>query len=104
MRKVPQERYRNLFVRISLFAADLGEEGFTGNRPPKKLLHQIPRRLLTSSGKYQLPKSPPRRRVHEIAAKRRDEIERDDLRPHIAVVPRRVTAGNVIERARKRGT
>ena len=67
--------------------------------PAEESLHEHAGSFFAAASEDLARKRPPDLGVHQLRAKRRQHVERDHFGPHVAVVARRVAAGDVRERA-----
>src|SRR5689334_10005740 len=84
-----RDRHSTFNIQHSTFPSlpsDLGKKCLTRNGPPQKPLHQIPSRLLASAGEDHRPEAAAGLLVHHVGTEGGDQVEGDDLGPHVAVV------------------
>src|SRR6266852_6566000 len=67
----------------------------------EELVHHLAGGPLPSPCEDQLAEAPSDRRIHEVLPVGGQHVERENLRPHVAVVPGAVAADNVLEGSRK---
>src|SRR5258707_13829728 len=73
--------------KASALAGDLREERLVGRRPAEKFLDQRHLLLLASLREDAVAVARTDPRVEQVLLESREHVEREHLRPHVAVVP-----------------
>src|SRR5467141_1548476 len=88
---------------IASLSGDLLEKRLGRRIAAEKLAHHFRGGPLPAVGEDQLAEAPADRGIHEILSVSGQHIERENLRPHVAVVAGAVAADDVLESARELG-
>src|SRR6266567_1704498 len=87
--------------RAAARSGDFGDERVARRLAPEKIAHHLRPPSAAASREYGLAEAVPDRRIHQVVSIHRKHVEREDFRPHIAVITRRVASDNMLEGARK---
>src|SRR2546428_4324911 len=83
-------------------ASNLLEKSLAGDGAAEEALDEVAGGFFAPAAEDQVAEASAGRCVHEIGTECPDQIECDDLRPHVAVVAGGVSARDVLKRAGKR--